>query len=167
MVPVIPIGLLVNALVAYSVHEHQLGYVRRIDIRIDPDRVVVHDDGRGIGLDREGYVEDLLATLVGQGGNVQLHGVGLSIIAALTPALEVASNREGTAWKQAFAYGVPIKPAAQDPGGVRAGTRITLVGVPAPSEADVSSIRLRCKVWEDAHPGLTFVIRGEATRWKT
>lgn len=159
----IPTGLLVNALLAYSVHEHQLGYVGRVDIRLDPDRVVVQDDGRGIGLDREGYVEDLLGTLVGPGGNVQLHGVGLSMVAALTPVLEVDSNRDGIAWKQTFAYGVPVTPALQDRGGVEAGTRISLTGLPAPSEADVGSIRSRCAVWQEAHPGLSFVIHAEAT----
>lgn len=154
----LPTDLLAKALLAYSVHEHQLGHVRRIDIWIRPDGVVIPDDGRGMGLDREGYIEGLLGTLVGQGADVQLHGVGLSMVAALTPIFEVESNRDGTVWKQRFEFGLAVAPASRAPGGPEIGTRIALNGLGAPSAANVVGLLSQCEVWRKANPGLTLVI---------
>lgn len=100
----IPRALLVRALLAYSVHEHQEGHARHVDLWLRPESFTVQDDGRGMGLDREGYVEGLMGLLVGRPGVVQLHGVGLSLIAASTPRLEVESRRAGSLWKQSFAW---------------------------------------------------------------
>jgi hypothetical protein len=75
-------ALLVCALTAYSVHEHQEGFVREITISLNRDGFAVEDDGRGIGLDRDRYVDTLMGTPVGGPGPVQLHGVGLSVVAS-------------------------------------------------------------------------------------
>ena len=88
-----PSSLFTDALLAYSVHEHQLGHVKRVDMWVHMRSFTIQDDGRGMGLDRPGYVESLMGLLAGRGGEVQLHGVGLAIIAAATPLLTVESRR--------------------------------------------------------------------------
>jgi len=69
-------ALLATALLAYSVYEHQLGFVRRVDVWLSSGRLTILDDGRGMGLHRDGYVDGLLGTLVGRTSDVQLHGIG-------------------------------------------------------------------------------------------
>jgi len=155
-------GLLAKAVVAYSIHEHQLGHVRRIEVRLEPDRLVVQDDGRGMGLDREGYVAGLLGTLVGGGGEVQLHGIGLSLVAAAAPRLEVESCRDGTWWKQSFERGVPAGPPSRIEGCPQPGTRITLAQLPPLSAADAYGLRAQVDHWRRTHPALTIVIHDHA-----
>lgn len=151
-------ALLAKALLAYSVHEHQLGHVRRVNVWLAPEHLAVQDDGRGMGLDRDGYVEGLLGTLVGQSAEVQLHGIGLSMVAALTPRLEVESQRNGTLWKQSFKLGIASGAPSQVPCGSETGTRITLTGLPPPTEAEAVSLAAQCEVWRVANPALAIVI---------
>jgi len=158
-----PRALLAKALLAYSVHEHQLGHVRRVEVWLAPERLTVHDDGRGMGLDRNGYVEGLLGTLVGRSAEVQLHGIGLSMVAALTPRLEVESQRNGSAWKQSFELGIARGAPLQAPCGSETGTRITLTGLPPLAEADVASLVAQCEVWRAANPALTIVIHDSSS----
>src|SRR6478609_7187530 len=103
-------ALLVCAVTAYSVHEHQEGFVQGISIVLDGNGFTLEDDGRGIGLHRAGYVENLLGTLVGGPGPVQLHGVGLSVVAASLQSLAVQSRRGGQLWTQSFSRGVADGP---------------------------------------------------------
>lgn len=149
--------LLVKALLAYSVHEHQLGHTRHVDIWLAPDQIALQDDGRGIGLDRHGYVENLLGTLVCQSSEVQLHGIGLSLVAAVTPLLVVQSTRSGVGWRQSFEYGVAIEPPTRLAPVQNAGTLITLAGLPPVSEDGVASLAAQSKVWQAASPGLAIV----------
>ncbi|MBC7603563.1 MAG: DNA topoisomerase IV subunit B, partial [Ramlibacter sp.] len=99
-----PFSLYARAFIAYCVHEYQLGHVTRIDVWLTPRSFTVGDDGRGMGLHREGYVTNLMGTICGAHGEVQLHGVGLSIVAASSPSLEVESRRDRKLWKQSFAW---------------------------------------------------------------
>jgi DNA gyrase/topoisomerase IV subunit B len=80
------------------------------------------------------------------------------MVAALTPKVEVESQRNGSLWKQSFEFGIASGPAAQVPCGSETGTRITLIGLPPPSEADVDSLAAQCEVWRAANPALTIVI---------
>jgi DNA gyrase/topoisomerase IV subunit B len=49
----------VLALIAYAVHEHQAGSAKRIRVALKPRECTLEDDGRGMGLDRPGYVTGL------------------------------------------------------------------------------------------------------------
>jgi len=153
-------SLLVCALAAYCVHEHQEGHVRAITITLDAGGFTLEDDGRGIGLHRQGYVENLMGTLVGGPGPVQLHGVGLSVVAASVPKLRVESCREGQVWTQSFAWGLPEGPIGQRPASTPAtGTRM-VVTLPA-GAPDVLSAELDAQVavWQARHPGLSIRVR--------
>jgi len=45
-------GLLVRALLAYSVHEHEAGAAKRVQLKLRRRWFTVQDDGRGIGMDQ-------------------------------------------------------------------------------------------------------------------
>ena len=118
----------------------------------------MQDDGRGMGLDRSGYVEGLLGTLVGRSAEVQLDGIGLSMVAALTPKLEVESHRGGSVWRQSFEFGIASGAPSQAPCGPETGTRIARTGLPPLAEADVVSLAAQCEFWRAANPALTTIL---------
>jgi DNA gyrase subunit B len=136
-----PRGLhhLVYEIVDNSVDEALAGYCDFIDIRILPDGAVrVQDNGRGIPVDihkAEGRstVEVVLTVLhaggkFGGGGysvSGGLHGVGSSVVNALSSRLEVEVRRQGHVWRQSFANGVPNAPLEQGEPSDETGTTIT------------------------------------------
>lgn len=154
--PLVP-ALLAKALIAYSIHEHQLGHVTRIDVRFMATEVAVLDDGRGMGLDREGYVAGLVGTLLGGREAVQLHGIGLSLVAAAVPKLEVVSRRGATCWAQTFEHGVPSGPASLT-SSETPGTSIRISQLRKISTRDVADVVAQIQVWREANPTLTIVV---------
>ena len=136
-----PRGLhhLVYEIVDNSVDEALAGYCDTIDIRILADGAVrVQDNGRGIPVDihkAEGKstVEVVLTVLhaggkFGGGGYAVsggLHGVGSSVVNALSSRLEVEVRRQGNAWRQSFHNGVPNESLHQDEVSDETGTTIT------------------------------------------
>jgi DNA gyrase subunit B len=136
-----PRGLhhLVYEIVDNSVDEALAGYCDTIDIRILADGAVrVQDNGRGIPVDihkAEGKstVEVVLTVLhaggkFGGGGYAVsggLHGVGSSVVNALSSRLEVEVRRQGHVWRQSFHNGVPNESLSQDEASDETGTTIT------------------------------------------
>ncbi|MCU1447490.1 DNA topoisomerase (ATP-hydrolyzing) subunit B [Cryobacterium sp.] len=136
-----PRGLhhLVYEIVDNSVDEALAGYCDTIDIRILADGAVrVQDNGRGIPVDihkAEGKstVEVVLTVLhaggkFGGGGYAVsggLHGVGSSVVNALSTRLEVEVRRQGHVWRQSFHDGVPNESLTQDEVSDETGTTIT------------------------------------------
>lgn len=153
-----PRALFACALLAYSIHEHQEGHARRIDVWLRPESFTVQDDGRGMGLDREGYVEGLMGLLVGRPDVVQLHGVGLSLIAASTPRLEVESLRGGSLWRQSFTWGVADGPPVREPAGSQTGTRMTFVGRASSPELELAELAAQINRWREWNPDLAIAV---------
>ncbi|TFD29562.1 DNA topoisomerase (ATP-hydrolyzing) subunit B [Cryobacterium cryoconiti] len=136
-----PRGLhhLVYEIVDNSVDEALAGHCDTIDIRILADGAVrVADNGRGIPVDihkAEGRstVEVVLTVLhaggkFGGGGysvSGGLHGVGSSVVNALSSRLEVEVRRQGHVWRQSFHDGVPNAPLTMDEVSDETGTTIT------------------------------------------
>ena len=136
-----PRGLhhLVYEIVDNSVDEALAGHCDTIDIRILADGAIrVEDNGRGIPVDihkAEGRstVEVVLTVLhaggkFGGGGysvSGGLHGVGSSVVNALSSRLEVEVRRQGFIWRQSFANGVPNAPLEQGEANDETGTTIT------------------------------------------
>ena len=113
---------LVYEVVDNSVDEAIAGHANKVSVTLHPDNsVTVVDDGRGIPVARhpklkKPTVEVVLTTLhsggkFGDGGGYKvsggLHGVGISVVNALSEALHLAVWREGHVWEQDYERGKP------------------------------------------------------------
>ncbi len=128
---------LVWEVVDNSIDEAMAGYATRIEVRILPDAtVVVTDDGRGVPVGRHATGKDALEvvhTVLHAGGKFGgggykvsggLHGVGVSVVNALSEWLRVESARDGYVWAQEYVRGKPSTPVTKvGPQGDRRGTR--------------------------------------------
>lgn len=125
-----PKGLhhLVFELVDNSIDEAVAGYCDCINVAIKPDNTIsVRDNGRGIPVDKHPLMglpalEVILTTLHsggkfgGSGYTISggLHGVGLSVVSALSRRMEVTVRRDGHIYKQTYEKGKPIEPLQQN-----------------------------------------------------
>ena len=107
-----------------AVDEALAGHASQVDVIVHDDgSVEVADDGRGMPVDihpEEGISGvELIMTRLHAGGKFSdrnyafaggLHGVGVSVVNALSRRVEVAIRREGREYRMAFAHGAPVEP---------------------------------------------------------
>jgi DNA gyrase subunit B len=136
---------LVYEVVDNSVDEALAGFCTKVSVTVHPDNsVTVTDNGRGIPvaiMEKEGLpaVQVVLTVLhsggkFGDGGGYKvsggLHGVGVSVVNALSEQLHVAIRRDGHLFSQDYAVGAPqgeLVKGAELAEGEETGTTVTFL----------------------------------------
>ncbi len=160
-----------------AVDEAMAGYADRVEVVLQNDGAVrVVDNGRGIPVgmhpvEKKPAVEMVL-TMLHAGGKFDsdsyavsggLHGVGVSVVNALSVRLDVEIDTDGFHWEQQYTRSVPGKLIKGEPTR-RTGTTITYwadSGIFETVEYNIETVRRRLQEMAFLNKGLTIVLRDE------
>jgi len=169
---------LVSEVVDNSVDEALAGVCDRIDITLLADGGVrVVDNGRGIPVDEHPIEKkpavEVVMTVLHAGGKFGgngykvsggLHGVGVSVVNALSSRLEVEIHRDGYRWTQSYQMGVPEGPLQRHEPTDRTGTSTTFWASPdifETTEYDFETLSTRLREMAFLNKGLAITLRDE------
>jgi len=163
-----------------SIDEAINGHAKKIEVVLDKDHkgATVHDDGRGIPVDmhpkfKRSALELILCTLHAggkfEGKSYQvsggLHGVGSSVVNALSETMTATVHRDGGEHQQSFARGIPAGKIKKLGASSKHGTTIhfrpdaQIFG--AKASFDLDSVRERLETASFLHKGLRIVLVDE------
>ena len=164
-----------------AVDEAMNGYASTIAVTLHEDgsTITVTDDGRGIPVDKHPKTSksalEVIFTVLHAGGKFEgtnyktaggLHGVGASVVNALSKDLVATVKRDGSLWEMRFKQGKPVAPARKL--GAARGTGTTVSFHPDPTifpkvEFDAAVIRERLEIVSYLHKGVKVTFENEAT----
>jgi len=169
---------MVTELVDNAIDEAQVGYCDRVTVTVHADETVtVEDNGRGIPVGihpvhgRETL--EIILTDLHSGGKFDdnaykvsggLHGVGLSVVNALSATLDVEVRRGGRVWQQPYAKGKPLAPIREVGRTNKTGTKLTFRADPeifSVTAYNFDALSQRMRELAFLNPGVTIEVVDE------
>jgi len=168
-----------------AIDEAMNGFASTVGVTLHADgsSITIEDDGRGIPIDKHPTTKksavEVIFTVLHAGGKFEhgtyktaggLHGVGASVVNALSKELVATIKRDGALWEMRFKQGKPVGPLKKL--GSARGTGTTVYFHPDAAifpkiEFDPEIIKARLEVASYLHKGLKVVFHDESTRAKT
>src|SRR5215813_2730938 len=168
-----------------AVDEAMNGYASNIWVTLHEDgsAITIEDDGRGIPIDKHPTTKkvalEVIFTVLHAGGKFEhgtyktaggLHGVGASVVNALSKELVATVKRDGALWEMRFKQGKPL--GALKKLGPARGTGTTVYFRPDPAifpkiEFEPDVIKDRLEVASFLHKGVKVVFDDETSKQKT
>ncbi|MBS4026175.1 MAG: DNA topoisomerase IV subunit B, partial [Clostridia bacterium] len=172
---------LVFEIVDNSVDEALAGFCSEVSVVIHPDNsVTVTDDGRGIPVENHPHLNkpavEVVMTVLHAGGKFGgegsgykvsggLHGVGMSVVNALSEWLEVQIQRNGHVYQQRYQRGVPVTELKILGKSKKTGTEITFKPDPEifqeTTEFNFDTLKSRLRELSFLNKGLKIIIKDE------
>jgi DNA gyrase subunit B len=167
-----------------AVDEAMNGFASNIGVTLHADgsSITISDDGRGIPIDKHAATKksalEVIFTVLHAGGKFEhgsyktaggLHGVGASVVNALSSELQASVKRDGALWEMSFKRGKPTGPLKK--AGPARGTGTTVYFHPDPTifpkvEFDAATIRERLEIVSYIHKGVRVTFEDEGAKTK-
>ena len=169
---------LASEIIDNSMDEAVAGYATTIDIILeDNNKLCIKDNGRGIPVEehpkRPGISTlEVICTTLHSGGKFNsksyntsggLHGVGLSVVNALSSKLIVEVNRDGHLWQQTFKQGKPTNKIKKIEESKKKGTYIEFT---PDTEIFGDEIKFDAKILKEMAESKAYLFKGVTINWK-
>src|SRR5947207_1330061 len=167
-----------------AVDEAMNGYASNITVTLHEDgsSITVTDDGRGIPVDMHPKTKksalEVIFTVLHAGGKFEqgnyktaggLHGVGASVVNALSKELVATVKRDGAQWQLTFKQGKPVGTLKKTGAARGSGTSVYFhpdATIFPKIEFDAATIRERLEVVSYLHKGVRVIFDDEAAKTK-
>jgi DNA gyrase subunit B/topoisomerase-4 subunit B len=167
-----------------SIDEAMNGHASNVWVTLhkDASSITIEDDGRGIPIDKHPTSKksalEVIFTVLHAGGKFDhdnyktaggLHGVGASVVNALSKELIATVRRDGAEWEQRFKQGKPLGPPKKVGAARGSGTKVYFhpdSGIFPRIEFDAAVIRERLEVASYLHKGLKLSFEDESEKTK-
>ena len=167
-----------------SIDEAMNGHASNIWVTLHKDgsSITIEDDGRGIPIDKHPTSKisalEVIFTVLHAGAKFDhdnyktaggLHGVGASVVNALSKELVATVRRDGAEWEQRFKQGKPVGPPKKIGPARGSGTKVFFhpdPGVFPKIELDAAIIRERLEIASYLHKGLKIAFEDESEKTK-